>query len=113
MDKQKMLIFLAMILFAYGCANTITNTDNQNAKTENPALKNIILPEDFEIDIFASDLGKSLFANPGPSKGVRFMEFYNDVLFARLPNSGAIVALPDKNKDGEADEVIKVIDGLK
>ena len=112
------ILFLLAIVFIYGCAsadnatNELANQTLQKSSTRNPALKNIILPEGFEIDIFASELGKSLFANPGPSKGVRFMEFYSDVLFASLPNSGAIVALPDKNKDGKADEVIKVIDGL-
>ena len=117
MEKQKILIILAMIVLIYGCANpnSITGTSNQSVqksiKTENPVLKNINLPANFEIDVFASDLGKS-FNLPGPNKGVRFMEFYKDILFASIPSAGSIVALPDKDKDGKADEVIKVVDGL-
>ncbi|MBI2658381.1 PQQ-dependent sugar dehydrogenase [Candidatus Woesearchaeota archaeon] len=115
--QNKKILFLLAIIFVYGCAtNNVTNElDNQTTQESprNPALKNINLPAGFEIGIFASELGKSLFNVPGPSKGVRFMEFYNDVLFASLPNSGVVVALPDKNKDGKADEIIKVINGLK
>ena len=117
MEKQKILIILAMIVLINGCTNTdsITNTpSNQNIQKnaqDNPILKNINLPDNFEIDVFASDLGKS-FNFPGPNKGVRFMKFYKDILFASMPSAGSIVALPDKNKDGKADEVIKVVDGL-
>lgn len=116
--ESRRIFFLLAIVFVYGCtsANNITNEfGNLTAQEspQNPALKNINLLEGFEIDIFASDLGSGLFNVPGPSKGVRFMEFYNDALFASLPNSGTIVALPDRDKDGKADEVIKAIDGLK
>ncbi|MDP3766018.1 MAG: PQQ-dependent sugar dehydrogenase [Nanoarchaeota archaeon] len=117
MEKQKILICLAMIVLIYGCANpnSVTGTSNQSVqksiKTENPILKNINLTYNFEIDVFASDLGKS-FNLPGPNRGVRFMEFYKDILFASIPSAGSIVALPDKNKDGKADEVIKVVDDL-
>ncbi|MBI2660131.1 PQQ-dependent sugar dehydrogenase [Candidatus Woesearchaeota archaeon] len=114
--QNRAILFLLIIVLMFGCTkvNNVTNDMNQTQQNtmRDPVLKGINLPEGFEIDIFASDLGKSLFANPGPSKGVRFMEFYNGVLFASLPNSGAIVALPDKDKDGKADEVVKVIDGL-
>ena len=40
------------------------------------------------------------------------MEFYNDVLFVSMPSAGIIVALPDKDKDGKADQTIEVINGL-
>ena len=83
----------------------------QNNKKQYPILKNVNLPDNFHIDIFADDLGKGLNL-PGPNKGARFMEFYHDILFVSIPGAGTIVALPDKNKDGKADEVIKVIDGL-
>lgn len=114
--RCSIILFLLAIFFAYGCANAgnVANELNQTAQdaARNPELKGIALPEGFEIDIFASDLGKSLFAIPGPSRGVRLMEFHNGVLFASLPSAGAIVALPDKNKDGKSDEVINVVDGL-
>lgn len=118
MQKQKILIILAMIVLINGCTNTdsITNTSsNQNIQKnaqDNPILKNINLPDNFEIDVFASDLGKSAYVSRGPNNGARFMEFYKDVLFVSLPSANAIIALPDGNKDGKADEAIKVIEGL-
>ena len=83
-----------------------------NYKKQDTTVENIKLPDGFKIDAFASGLGGSFFAAPGPNKGPRLMEFYKDVLFASIPSAGLIVALPDKNKDGKADEVIKVIEGL-
>ena len=82
-----------------------------NYKKQAPILKNINLPDNFHIDIFAGDLGKGLNL-PGPNPGPRFIEFYKDILFVSIPSAGSIVALPDKNKDGKVDEIIKVIDGL-
>jgi len=109
-----MLIFVSLIVVLIGCTTSV-NSELTEKKIEerdqHPILKNINLPNAFQIDIFADDLGES-FNLPGPNKGVRFMEFYNGVLFASIPNAGVIVALPDKNKDGKADEVIRVIEGL-
>src|SRR3989338_3152215 len=114
MVKQKLLMFIFLALFIFGCAKRVVDYKNESVKQEtSPILKNINLPNNFKIDIFASDLGKSFFPSAGPDKGVRFMEFYNDVLFVSIPNAGMIVALPDKDNDGKADEVIKVIDGLQ
>ena len=111
--KQKKFIFFMVILIAALLVISIPLMENNNKKIQNknPILKNIQLPPNFEIDIFASDLGKGLNL-PGPNKGARFMEFYNDVLFVSVPSAGIIVALPDKDKDGKADGLIKVIDGL-
>lgn len=100
------LIFIVMIALFYGCTADLMNNQAQSNLKDSSSLKNIKLPDNFKIDIFASDLGKS-------SQGIRFMEFQNDVLFASVPSAGVIVALPDRNKDGKADEVIKVIGGLK
>ena len=89
----------------------LIKNNSKKIQNKDPILKNINLPPNFEIDIFASDLGKS-FNLPGPNRGARFMEFHKDVLFVSIPSAGIIVALPDKNNDGKADEVINVIDGL-
>ncbi|MBI3035463.1 PQQ-dependent sugar dehydrogenase [Candidatus Woesearchaeota archaeon] len=112
MKPQKLLIVFVIVLI-YGCADT-NNTTNAKIQTteKNQILKNINLPEGFEIGIFASELGKSLFSSPGPNQGARFMEFYNGALFVSVPSAGSIIALPDKDKDGKADAIIKVIDNL-
>ena len=112
-EKQKKLIFFMIILIAalFLVSVPLIKNGNKKIQNENPVLKNIKLPDNFELDIFASELGKG-FNLPGPNRGVRFMEFYKDVLFVSIPSSGSIVALPDKDNDGKADEAIKVIDGL-
>jgi glucose/arabinose dehydrogenase len=112
-EKQKKLIFFMIILIAalFLVSVPLIKNSNKKIQNENTALKNIKLPDNFEIDIFASELGKG-FNLPGPNRGVRFMEFYKDVLFVSIPGSGSIMALPDKDNDGKADETIKMIDGL-
>src|SRR3989338_966912 len=99
------IIFLIIIIII-----SIPLIKNKN-KNQNLILQNIKLPPNLKIDIFASDLGKSLNL-PGPNKGARFMEFYNDALFVSMPSAGIIVALPDNDKDGKADQTIEVINGL-
>ncbi|MBI2659277.1 PQQ-dependent sugar dehydrogenase [Candidatus Woesearchaeota archaeon] len=117
MGRQKSLVFL-LIIMVIGCNAANTNSNdaakiqtNQTAKSENLILKNINLPANFEVGVFASDLGKG-FNLPGPNKGVRFMEFHKNTLFVSIPSAGSIIALPDNNDDGKADKNIKVIDGL-
>ncbi len=117
--KIHLLLLLALLLTVSCTSTQPTSADSSiqkdgkttDVKTDHPILKNIRLPDGFEIGIFADDLGKSL-NYPGPNRAVRFMEFYKDVLFASIPSAGVIVALPDKNKDGKADEVVKVIENL-
>ena len=114
MDGKKINALLSLlVLFILGCSGLDGAKVNNQSSQENPILAKIELPDNFYIDIFASDLGKSLFSTPGPSQGVRFMEFHDDVLFASISNSGFIVALPDRNKDGKADDIIKVIENLQ
>ena len=111
--KQKKFIFFIVILIAGLIVISIPLMENNDKKIQNKntRLESIKLPLNFEIDIFASDLGKG-FNLPGPNTGARFMEFYKDALFVSVPSAGIIAALPDKNKDGKADESIKVIDSL-
>lgn len=60
------------------------------------------LPSGFQISIFAKDLGKP-----------RDLEFTaNGTLLASIPSQGKVVALPDKNQDGRADEVKTLISDL-
>src|SRR3989338_3729354 len=103
--------FLVIVLILLSAASCTSNTAVKDGSNKNPIKEGIRLPDGFQIDIFASDLGSG-FNLPGPNKGVRFMEFYKDVLFASLPSSSSVIALVDNDKDGKADEAITVISNL-
>jgi len=66
-----------------------------------PENKVVNLPEDLSISVYAAGLGK-----------VRFLEFNDNLLYASQPRQGRIIALPDKNNDGIADEIITVAESL-
>jgi len=97
-----LIIFLIILIIIIIFYSNLLKTDK---------IDNINLPENFEINIFA-DLGISSRAYPGPNVGPRFMEFKDDILFLSISKQGKVVALPDKNKDGKADEIIVSIDDL-
>lgn len=62
----------------------------------------IKLPKGFSVSIFAKNL-----ANP------RVMTYdYTGNIIVSIPSQGKVVALPDINSDGIADEIVTVIDGL-
>ena len=94
-----LLIFLIIVLNS--CSSKI---DENN-------IDFIELPENFEINIFA-DLDVSSITYPGPNAGPRFMAFKNGTLYLSVSKQGKVVALPDTNKDGKADEIIMVIGNL-
>lgn len=57
----------------------------------------------FKVSVFASGLGNA-----------RFMAENSDgVIFLSVPSDGTVLALPDKNNDGAADDVIVFARGLK
>lgn len=60
------------------------------------------LPPRFSISIFAKGLGGPRVMSYDPAGN----------LVVSIPSEGKVVALPDRNADGAADEVITVIDGL-
>lgn len=64
---------------------------------------NLQLPDGFKAGVFASDLGKvrDLQLSPGGT------------LLASLQDAGQVVALPDKNQDGQADGKKIIVDGLR
>lgn len=70
-----------------------------SGNTTNLPLK---LPEGFSISVFVKGLGapRVLLRDTGGT------------LLASIPSDGRVVALPDKNADGVADEVINVLQGL-
>ncbi|MCZ7400739.1 MAG: sorbosone dehydrogenase family protein [Candidatus Methanoperedens sp.] len=76
------------------------------------SLDGINLPGGFNIDVFAETLDGSSISYPGPNSGPRMMLLRDNVLFVTIPNTGKVVALPDKNDDKKADEVVTFIDKL-
>ena len=79
-------------------AEIIKSTSAKN-NTEFP----LQLPDGFSISIFAEDLGPARVMVVDPA----------GTLLVSITKEGRIVALPDKDGDGVADEVITVIDGLR
>ncbi|MBI2108401.1 hypothetical protein HYT54_04705 [Candidatus Woesearchaeota archaeon] len=112
LKKRHLFMLIAISLVIVLCTSLLVHIIVNKFRKQNDAIKSIKLPRRFNIGIFASGLGGSIFAYPGPNQGPRFMEFYNDVLFVSVPGSGKIFALPDGNKDGEADGKIVVMDKL-
>jgi glucose/arabinose dehydrogenase len=76
------------------------------------SLKEINLPQGFEIEVFASDLGGTSVSYPGANPGPRMMLLKDNILFVTIPGQGRVAALPDRNGDNKADETITFIDGL-
>ncbi len=75
-------------------------------------LEEISMPPGYEISIFAENLGQSPVNYPGPAGGSRFMLAKDDVVYVSISKNNIVLALPDKNNDGKADEKIVFIDGL-
>lgn len=75
-------------------------------------LDKLNLPEGFKTDVFADNLGGSMVSYPGTNPGPRMMLLKDDVLFVSVIRQGKVAALPDKNKDKKADEVLTFIEGL-
>jgi len=93
--KKYYILFIFLIILLNSCSSKI---DENN-------IDFIKLPNNFEINIY-SDLDITSVAYPGPNPGPRFMEFKDDILFLSISRQGMVVALPDKNNDNVADEII-------
>lgn len=85
------------------------NEDNSNtvdaemSAEERKFLSNLKLPEGFKINIYAQKLGQA-----------RVLAYdSNGTIYVSIPDQGKIVALPDKNKDGRADQSYTILSGLK
>ena len=107
---------LALVILAIAAAAALlyfAGSDSREpaAEKEDGELSGISLPEGFSISVFAEGLNGWIGA--GPNSGPRFMAYYEDVLLASLMRQGRVVALPDRNNDGKADEVITVAEGLR
>ena len=66
-------------------------------------LSTIRLPAEFTIDFFAKDLGNARFMTLDP----------RGTLLVSVPRSGRVIALPDDNRDGQADAAVPVVEGLE
>jgi glucose/arabinose dehydrogenase len=66
-------------------------------------LSTIRLPPGFSIEFFARDLGYPRFLAVDP----------RGTLVVSVPRAGRVVALPDENRDGRADGVVPVVEGLE
>jgi glucose/arabinose dehydrogenase len=107
-----LIIIFILIFFIARLSNVNIETSLlPNEKIDENKIGYIQLPENFQIDVFA-DLGVSSRAYPGPNVGPRMMEFKNELLFVSVGRQGYIAALPDKDNDGEADKIVKVIENL-
>jgi len=79
--------------------------DQLNAKEKEAVLNQIKLPPGFKISIFASGLPSARQMCINPTTGTVYVG-------SKKGEHGVIYALPDKNKDGIADEVIVIGQGL-
>lgn len=99
-QSLRICIFTALVAFV------LLGIQTANSK---PDLSSIKLPVGFKIDVFADDKTKQgrLLA------GARFMAFdSNGHLYVSSAKGDKVLMLPDKNKDGVADEVILLADNL-
>jgi len=71
-------------------------------ETTFPEESPLSLPPGFSISIFAEGLGKPRVIIQDPSGN----------LIVSIPSEGKVVVLPDKDRDGVADEIITVVGGL-
>ena len=65
-------------------------------------LTTIRLPPGFAIELFAKDLGFARFLTLDP----------RGTLLVSVPRAGRVLALPDDDRDGRADAVVPVVEGL-
>lgn len=110
---KKTFRYLFLFLFSAGFAYAgwfywqnlrgIEPVISQPEEDSDELIKKLKIESGFSVSIFAKDL-----ANP------RVMIRGNDgVLLASLTSKGKVVALPDKNADGKADEIKIVAEGLR
>ncbi len=99
------LIFLFIAIIAAVNFFSIRPRETQENAT-------ITLQPGFEISTFAGNVGESEIIYPGSNTGPRMLNVRNGILYASVPSQDRIVAFPDKNNDGRADEVVTVISGL-
>ncbi len=81
----------------------ISQLINDRRDASGAAIGPLKLADGFSISIFAKDLGNPRVIVQDP----------DGTLLVSIPSEGRVVALPDRNGDGAADEIVTVVDGLK
>ena len=97
------LLLIAFLVFRFKGALPVVLPPKEIPSTVKPNNQlGLNLPKGFDIKIFASDL-----------KNPRVLTFDSlSTLLVSIPSEGKVVALPDKNNDGKADEIITLIKNL-
>ncbi len=107
MKKESLKIIgglIAVILIVSGGIFYWKNLRGIGPVVKPPLVTNelLILPFGFSTSVFTKGLGNPRVLAWDP----------NGVLLASIPGQGKVVALPDKNNDGVADQVVTVLEGL-
>ncbi len=76
--------------------------DSRDTISVNTTEMPLTLPSGFSISIFAKGLGKPRVIIDDPAGG----------LLVSIPSQGRVVSLPDDNRDGVADRIVTVVEGL-
>lgn len=111
-SNRKKFVWILIAVFIIALAAAIFVELGVRPAVKSDSLEAINLPQGFGIDVFAGNLGGSPVSTPGTSRGPRMMLLKDDVLFVTLTRQGKVVALPDRDGDNKADEVITFMDGL-
>lgn len=107
---NRKIVWIIVALFLISAAMVLLLGMRPSVKPVSPG--EISLPEGFKIDVYADNMGGSPVSYPGPNPGPRMMLLKDNVLFVTITNQGRVVALPDRNGDGKADEAVTFIDKL-
>ena len=98
-----LILLSAPSAFALGLRTVVVDVPQKFRKGPFAVKRELKALSGVKVSVFASGLG-----------GARFMAENSDgVLFVSIPSDGTILVLPDRDKDGAADEVIVYARGLK
>ncbi len=111
MTVNKRIGWIAVTVFLIAIAASFVLQGIKPA-VKSDSLEEMHLPPGFKIEVFADSLDGSPVSYPGPNPGPRMMLMKDNVLFVTISNIGKVVALPDRNGDKKADEVIPFIEKL-
>ncbi|MEP7272467.1 MAG: PQQ-dependent sugar dehydrogenase [Acidobacteriota bacterium] len=104
MEKSLTRIVAGARYLSLCCLICVTSVAGQTpAQPQAPAVPaELTVPAGFKVSVFASDVtnGRLMAVSP------------DGVLFVARQSKGDVVALPDRNKDGKADQVDVVVSGL-